>query len=263
MYRNHPYALPPDGYANAVQALDSSALRAWWAQHVNADDAFIAIAGDIATDDAREIAESAFGKLPARSGQPPAKIAIPAPSRAEIVEFRDRKQSAIAVQFPAVLKTSPDYAEVELLRTIASSGAGTLFTELRSKRSLAYTVSLTNRTYAQTGALTAYMATDAAKEETAKSALVAELRRLQKDAITPEHMARAKGYYAGTARLLVESNGARVNEAAVNFFAGVPLDFTTGVLAAVQKLTIDDAKAAAAKYLGGDNYVVAIVRGKP
>ncbi|HVG24068.1 MAG TPA: pitrilysin family protein [Thermoanaerobaculia bacterium] len=263
LYRNHPYALTAEGYVTSVDATDAAALRAWWQQHVNADDALIVIAGDLHADDAKQIAEEAFAKLPKRT-TPRATTALPlaANGRSDVIEYRDRKQSAIALGFPAVGYTHPDYAPLRLLQQVTSGISGTLFSELRGKRSLAYTVFSTIASADQGGTYYAYMATDAAKEEEARKGLLGELRRHSADAVTEENLARAKSSLAGQTRLQRQTNEAHVAELARGHYLNLGLDFSERFLAAAQSQTLDAVRKAAGKYLAGDNYVLAIMRGK-
>ena len=264
MYGNHPYALSTEGYVSSVDVITADALRAWWKDHVTADDALIVVAGDIHADDAKQIAEQAFAKLPKRAA-PRASASLPliANGRADVIEYRDRKQSAIAIGFPAVRYDDADYVPMRVLQQISSTGAGTLYQELRGKRSLAYTVFSSVAPSAEGGAFLAYMATDAAKEDEARKGLLSELRRHAQDAFDETNLKRAKSSLAGTTRLQRQTNAAHVGEVARDHFLGLGLGFTDRFLADAQKLTVDDVKKAAAKYVGGENYVMAIVRGKP
>lgn len=264
LYRNHPYALPAEGYVSSVDATTADALRAWWQEHVTADDALIVFIGDIHGDDAEQLAEQAFAELPKRTASPPrAALPLVARGRADVIEYRDHKQSAIAVGFPAVSYSDADYVPLRLLQQVTSGAGGTLFRELRGKRSLAYTVFSTLVPWQQGGAYYAYLATDAAKEEEALEGLLSELRRHAQDAFTEAHLARAKSALSGATKLQRQTNASHVNEVARDHFLGLGLGFTDRFLTEAQKQTIEDVKKAAAKYVGGDNYVLAIVRGKP
>ena len=263
LYRNHPYALPAEGYATSVDATSVDALRGWWREHVTADDALVVIVGDIHADDAKQIAEQAFGKLPKRTAaRASATLPLAAQGRADVIEYRDRKQSAIALGFPAVRYTDADYVPLRLLQQITSGLSGTLFSELRGKRSLAYTVFSSIAPSEQGGAYWAYMATDAAKEEEARKGLLGELRRHAQDAFDETHLTRAKSALAGATKLQRQTNAAHVFEVARDHYLNLGLGFTDRFLADAQKQSVDDVKKAAAKYVGGDNYVLAIVRGK-
>jgi zinc protease len=263
IYRNHPYALPPDGYATSVDAIDSAALRAWWQRSVAADGAVVIISGDIAAADARAVAESLFGKMPASSTAKFTTLAAQPPaSRLESIEYRDRKQSAIVVGFPAVPITSPDWPRLRLLQEVGSGGNPLLYNELRGKRSLAYVVFSQQQAGGQGGAFVAYLASEARKEEEARQALIDELRRFAKDAIKAEDLALAKSSLSGILALTSQTNVDHVTDLARAHFYNLGLDFTRRYINDLQKLTLDELRAVAAKYLNNENYAVAIVRGK-
>jgi zinc protease len=262
-YRNHPYALPADGYVSSVDATTPAALRAWWERHVVADDAVIVIVGDIATDDAVKVAEDLFGKLRKRTTPEPELLAPVMPAaRAELNEFRDRKQSAIGVAFPTVPITHPDWVKLRMLQQVSSGLSGTLFNELRSKRSLAYTVFGRNESDGQAGLFYGYLAGEAAKEEQAKKGLVEELRRMAKDAVTDENLARAKSSLSGSTRINLQTNTGRQFTYGQDVLLGRGLDYTKRFLEESQKLTTDEVRKAAEKYFSNDNYVMAVVKGK-
>ena len=89
-----------------------------------------------------------------------------------------------------------------------------------------------------------------------------ELRRLAKDAVTDANVARAKSSLFGGFKLNRQLNFVHASEIARNHFFNLGSDFDARLEAAAQKLTADDVRAAAAKYFSGDNYVMAVVRGK-
>jgi hypothetical protein len=130
------------------------------------------------------------------SGRGGALAAQPPATRLESIEYRDRKQSAIAVGFPAVPITSPDWPRLRLLQEVASGGDPLLYNELRGKRSLAYVVFGQQQAGGQGGAFVGYIGTEAKKEAEARQALVDELRRLAKDISLPKEVA---GYLVNTA----------------------------------------------------------------
>lgn len=262
LYGKHPYALPADGYPISLASIDAAELREWWNTHVNARDALIVMVGDISADAAKKLVEQAFGKLPARAESIAAVTPPPAvDARMETIEYRDRKQSAIFVAYPTVTRDHPDYPSLRLLGTVTSGLAGTFFTELRGRQSLAYTVFAGDSSRVHAGSFFAYMASDASKEEQARTALLTEIRKLASDGFTEDDVARARSSFAGSTRINLASNSARRNDYAENHFYGLGLGFTDELLTDVQKLKAEDLRAVSKKYLTGDKFVTAILRG--
>jgi len=263
LWGSHPYALPQSGSIESVQSIDAAALRSWWERTVRANDAVILMAGDIALDDAKTLAEGAFARLPARDIGPAAALPLPVPSaRIETVEYRDRRQSAIVVLFPTVPASHPDWPKLRLIGNVTSGLAGTFFAELRGKRSLAYTVFAADASRKDAGAFLAYLATEAAKESEATTALLGEIRRLQTDGMTADDVDRAKTYFAGSTRIRLQSSGDLLEDYAANYLYDLGLDWTPKLLGTIGGLTLEDLKAVSAKYFSTDNYVTAVLRGK-
>jgi zinc protease len=180
----------------------------------------------------------------------------------ETIEYRDRKQSAIVVGFPAVPPQHADWTLLRLIGTATSGLAGTLFAELRGKRSLAYTVYAGATSRERAGAFIAYIASDAAKEQAAREGLIAELQRISADGVREEDIERAKSYIAGTTRIRLQTNSAIASEIAGNYLLGLGTDFTDRFLEKIEAATLEDVKNVARRYLNRENYVVATLRGK-
>ncbi|MEO5692625.1 MAG: pitrilysin family protein [Usitatibacter sp.] len=263
MYGDHPYGLPELGTEATVSALDRAALQLWWKQTVAADRALIVVVGDASARDVRRVIEERLGAM-ARSAGPLPVLAAPVLPKAprEALERRDRKQTAMVIGFPTVPPSSSDWPAFRLMQSLTSGLSGTFFAELRGRQSLAYSVNAVPISFASQGAFRGYLAGDASKEKQAREGLLKEMRKLQGEGITADDVARAKAYYAGSMRRGLETNAARAADYARSYVLGVPLDHTEKMLGVMPGLSVADLQGAAKRYLGGDNYVYAAVRGK-
>jgi zinc protease len=264
LWPTHPYGLPATGTEDSVGALTAADLAAWWKAHLAAEDATLVIVGDVAASAAQELAEKALASLPRRgSARSALRLPAPPPTRTETVEYRDRKQSAIVMAFAGPPASDPEAARLELLQNVTSGLAGTLFAELRGRRSLAYTVFAGYRPYREGGLALAYLATEASKESEAKEALLVELRKLSTDGFGAEQLATAKSSFAGSTKIDLQTNGQLRDELARGTLYGTGLDSTAKRLALAQATTLEELRATAAKWFGAERFVTAIVRGKP
>jgi len=262
-FGSHPYAYPQSGYLDSVASLKRQDLLDWFAETICADECLIVVSGDINAEDVFKLMEANLGAMPAsRTLRPAVDLFAPAGSIQEVIEVREKKQSAVVYVFPSVPPVHADWIPLRLLQDVTSGLAGTLFAELRGRRSLAYTVYAGDSSRELAGAFVAYIATDAAKEEEARLALLHELRRLGEDGIGEEDVARARSHMAGSTRIRLQTNAALRNELAQNYLYSLGLDFTERFLERVHATTLDEVRGVAKKYLSSDNYTVAIVRGK-
>jgi predicted Zn-dependent peptidase len=191
-------------------------------------------------------------------------VRTPAPPATliETVEPRDLKQSAIVRAGAGPPAADREAARLELLQNVTSGLAGTLFAELRGRRSLAYTVFAGYRPYREGGLALAYLATEAAKENEAREALLVELRKLATDGFGAEQLATAKSSFAGSTKIDLQTNGQLRDELARAALYGTGLDSTAKRLAIAQATTLEELRATAAKWFGAERFVTAIVRGK-
>src|SRR5690606_30911288 len=259
----HPYGLPGNGTEDSLGALDAERVAAWWRDHLAAEDTVLVVVGDVAADDVRTRIERAFADLPRRgSARPAVRAPLPPPTRIDKIEYRERRQSAIVAAFAGPPAADPEAARLKLLQNLTSGLAGTLFAELRGRRSLAYTVFAGYAPRASAGLVYAYLATDAAKENEAREALLAELGRLGTDGFDEEDLARAKSALAGSTRIDPETHGAPRAELATIALLGLGPDATERRLEVARATTLDELRATAARWFGADRFALAVLRGR-
>jgi zinc protease len=263
MFPGHPYGLPEHGTEATIASIDRAALQAWWKSSIAADRALVVVVGNAEAEDVRRAIEARLASMPRTAG-PLAALPPPRPPEAvkEALEARDRKQTAMVIGFPAVAPSNPDWHVLRLAQFMTSGSlSGTFYRELRGRQSLAYVVFARPQSFAQQGAFVGYLAGDAAKEATARNALLAELRKLQGEGVREEDLARAKPLFAGVARISREPSSALVTEYGRNYVLSVPLDHVDLTLRTVPGISAQDMRAVARRYFSADNYVYAAVRG--
>ena len=263
LWPTHPYGLAAAGTEDSLATLGAADLAAWWRQHLAAEDATLVLVGDVTAAAAQDLLESVFAALPRRgSARPAVRKPSPPPTRTETIEYRDRKQSAIVMAFVGPPPGDPEAARLELLQNVTSGLAGTLFAELRGKRSLAYTVFAGYQPRREGGIALAYLATEAAKEQEAKEALLAELRKLASDGFGERELATAKSSFAGSTKVDLQTNGQLRDDLARGALYGTGIDATAKRLAIAQSTTLAELRATAARWFGAEQFATAIVRGK-
>ncbi len=264
MFAGHPYGLPERGTEASIAALDRAALHAWWKSSVAADRALIVVVGSADAGDVRRAMEEKLAALPrAAAALRPLPAPRPPAMAREAVEKRERKQTAMAIAFPAAAPSHADWHALRLMQSLSSGLSGTFYRELRARKSLAYVVFAGAQPYAQQGVFLGYLAGEAPKEETARRELLGEMRRLGGEGVAEADLARAKSYFAGNTRINREKSSALASEYGRNYVLSVPLDNVDRTLAAVPSLTVEDVRAIGRRYFAGEGYVYAAVRGSP
>ena len=156
--------------------------------------------------------------------------------------FKDSQQTQIAMAFPGVPHSHPDYY---ILRTavgvLAGGMSGRLFTEVREKRALVYSVGAHTVSLRNVGGIYAYAGTTTPRAAETLKVIKDELARLGDD-VTTEEIERAKVGLKAHLLMDQESTYSRAREMVDDvFFEGriIPLSEVIGRINAV---TVDHVK---------------------
>ena len=258
LYGRHPYSWPSVGRSESVRKIDRAALQAHYAATYRPDRMVLAVSGHVEAPRVMRAAERLFRPTPATG------VAIqPGPGEAtarlerRVVE-RPVQQAQVLVGYLGPSLTQPDYAPLRVLGTVLGGGmAGRLFTELRDKRGLAYSVSVV-ATLFRTGPsfLVTYMGTAPPNAEAAEAGVLAEIARIRDEPVTERELARAKAYLLGTMAMDRRTNARHAWYMAFFEVTGGGWDFPERFARAVEAVTIDDVARVARRYLTWPTVVV-------
>jgi len=156
--------------------------------------------------------------------------------------FKDSQQTQIAMAFPGVPHSHPDYY---ILRTavgvLAGGMSGRLFTEVREKRALVYSVGAHTVSLRNLGGIYAYAGTTTPRAKETLDVIKNELARLG-DGVTHEEIERAKVGLKAHMLMDQESTYSRAREMVDDvFFEGriIPL---SEVIGRINSVTVEQVK---------------------
>ncbi len=187
-----------------VRGLPAPGIREFWASTYRPGNAVVSVAGDIAHDEAVDLAARAFGRgNGAVRGFEPAP-ALPAGSRV-LTGKRDTTQAQLCVGVPALRRDHPDAWALAVLNAILGDGMSSrLFLALVDRDALAYDVSSGIVEYADAGALQVSAGVDPGRVGRALDGLLRELATLRDEVVAPEELGKAKAYISGGLELRME-----------------------------------------------------------
>lgn len=173
--RHHPEPLNRSGYGTeaGLRALTAEELRTGWADAATPRGSIIAIAGDVRADEAANHLESL---LSGWSGEAPWYELGRTPERGAAHQDDDSAQVQALLVHDAPKASDPACPAARLLGAVLSGGmSGRLFTEVREKRGLCYSVNASYTAERDTGTVTAYVGTTPERAQEAMDVLHAEL----------------------------------------------------------------------------------------
>ena len=257
----HPHARQAE-YAT-VAAVTREDLVAWHRSHVHPNNMMLGIAGDFDPAAMTAKLRSLFGGWPRG---PQAQLAnipfVPTKPGLYFVNKDDVNQSSIRLVQLGTTRKNPDAYAIEVMNEILGGGfAARLFTNIRSKKALAYNVrGGVGMDWGYPALYRLSMGTASKNTVRAVQALYEEVNAMLKDRPpTADELTKAKEAILNSFVFKVDSK-TRVLRTRMGFdFYGYPPDYYDKYQAEIGKITLDDVKRVAAKYLNPAGFAVLVV----
>lgn len=246
-FGNISYGNHRDGTAESVASLTRADVVNQHARIVCAQNAVLAVAGDIDPAAVRALAERLFAEMPA--GQPAAMVATPAQQAGDEHVPADKEQTVIALALPGCTATGDDAPLQLLFEEWCRDMAGPVFGELREKRGLAYYAAATSLLGTDAGCLYFYLGTDPARATEARTALEEVLNNLAQSGMPDEALERSRATALSGRLLSLQSCAKRCEGMAVNTLLGLSADYDDAVPELLRAVTPDAMNAFIARTL--------------
>ena len=259
-YGRHPYAVQTPEPAQ-VQAVRPAPLRVLHTERVHPADATLVLVGDLRPEPALDAVEAALGAW--NGGGKDVSLAPVPPAEPGPVLLVDRPgsvQSSIRMALPAVPRTHPDHAALQLANLIFGGYFSSRWVEnIREDKGYTYGPhSIVEHSAAGSVVLAS---AEVATEVTGPALLetVYELGRLATLPPGEEELEQARQYVLGTLKLGMSTQAGLASLASTYAGAGLRLDFLSTYSEQLATATRDDVAAAAAKYLAPSGAVTVIL----
>src|SRR6185369_12110957 len=258
-FPNHPYGFTIEEVENALARMTPADVRGWHKQVVEQNEPWVIVVGDV---DPNVVANQIAARMGMRASAAPVSSAPEWPAKPVLVaESREKKQTAIVLAYPGVHRNHPDLPALQLLANAVAGLGGRLFEELRSKRSLAYTVAAYPVARAQAGSFVSYIATSPEREEEARAGLLFELGRLREELISEDELERVREYTVGSWKIRSQANAAQVNDLMYALLIGEGLREIREYEQRMRSVTAEQIRTVAERYFDEQRLVEAVVRG--
>ncbi|UKL14206.1 M16 family metallopeptidase [Dissulfurimicrobium hydrothermale] len=259
LFKPHPYSLNPLGTETSIMGITSERLAIAYNDFARPDRAIISIAGDVNPDEVTKKLKAYLEKWGAGKTLDPPTLPTPQPldsPRTVTVKKQDKQQLHIVLGFPGVTFKSSERYAVEVLNAVLAGQGGRLFTELRDKKALAYSVTSFVGLGIDYGSFALYIACAPQKKEEAIKGLWQEIEAVRNGSVSPEELERAKMWLIGNYENDLQTNGAQAMDMALNKLYGLGAGFARIYPKEIKKVTIYDVRQAAVHYLNPERYVL-------
>jgi len=261
VYGFHPYGMPQTGTPASISAITRDDLVAFHRRFFSANNAILAIVGDVTADEAFNEATKVFGDWEKRDVPPPVFLEPPDPTRRLIVVNKpDAVQTEVRVGHIGVPRKSPDYMALNLaIRILGGEGSNRLHQVLRTERGLTYGAQAQFDTLKWAGDIEAETNTRSEATGEVLRLIVDEFWRLQRERVGERELADAKAYLTGSFPLTIETPDEIALQVLNNVFYEIPLSELQNFRERVNAVTVDDIQRVARAYLKPDRLSVVLV----
>ncbi len=262
LFTTHPYRLDPAGREESLSSLRPEDLAHFHRISLDPGRMVISVVGDFEEEEMLRLLRDLFGRFRAETGLPaPAIPEEPKLSRLrERVESAPRQEGILLIGFPGLKVSDPRLPQMDLVEAVLSGGAGRLFSEVRERRGLAYTVGGFSAPGVDPGSFVLYALTDPANLEEVRQAMLAEIQRIRASPVPEEELREAKEGLLGQRRIARQAQGALAAQIAGDELFGLGFDHSERYERQIQAATAEQVRRAAQEILHPDRCVVVIGR---
>lgn len=258
VFGRHPYGVPTEGLAETIPGLLPIELHDKHRGVFVPSNMILSIVGNIEFEEALEIVGRHFPPEYTEKERRYLVDKVIAPAASRSVVIKETEQAFVVLGTLTCPAGHPDEPAVEVASTILGAGMSSrLFTELRDKRGLAYSVGASSNHYKFQGYMMVHMGTNPANlfdgkdklgREDAERSMWIEVQNLRHTPVSEDELDRAKNYIAGEYLRHHERNLQQARYLGYWHLTGRGVDYDQRYLEEIRSVTSRDVMKIANKY---------------
>jgi predicted Zn-dependent peptidase len=250
-----PYGRSSMGKKENLEKLTLDLAKADHAERYHADSAILALAGNIDFEQIRDEVQKHFGNW---NGGSPGEIKVMPPPGNFHHEELPSEQTHIGIAYPSIPETHEDYYTVRMAIEVLSGGmSGRLFTEVREKRGLCYSVWAGYSSLKGQGSILGYAGTSNDRAQATLDCFMTELHRLS-EGVTADELDRAKIGLKASTIMSSESTSSRAGAIAHDYFMRGRIRTIDEIKDAIDAVTVERVNAYLKKNTPGPFTIVTV-----
>ena len=254
-YQRHPYRLPVIGQMEIYNQLTQEQVMRYYKTRYVPNNLTFIVVGDVDAEKVRQQLSDFFKAYPEKSLKP---VFIPEEppqlGRREVHQEFATELTRLELAWHVPEVTHPDVPALDLLSVILGDGRSSrLYRRVREEAGLAYAVSAFSYTPGDPGLFGVDATVDPKKREAVEDLVLQIIDEVKQAGVTSEELMKAKKKSLSQHLNALTTMRGQASDTGSNWLLTRNLNFSRDYLDAVQKVTLDDVKRVAAKYLTNDN----------
>ncbi len=260
LYTNHPYKRKVIGKADIISKIQREEIMDYYNKYYNPSNMVTVIVGDVDPASAIEKVKYDFNaeyKKPLKQNYPKEKILT---SQARNIAYADVKSGYMLIGFRGTDVDDKDSYALDVLSTILGDGRSSVFYQkIKEQKQLAYSIGASNAGFKDDGIfyISANFIPDKCKK--LEDTIFDEIKNIQKHGVTQEQLNLAKNIIERDTYYARESISNIAGEIGYTYVTTDDIKYYENYIDNIKKVTAEDVKRAANKYLGKEKSAVSIV----
>ena len=258
----HPYGRRSKGTVDVIENLTRDRLAALHAARFAPSVVTVVTAGDVDPEESLSAIERVFGNWKVSPPTPPPLFHLtPAKSRRRVdIPMMNKAQADLAYGFTTMRRNDPDYYACWLMNHAFGqySMSGRLGDSLRERQGMAYYAYSSLDANIMEGPLLIRAGVSAANIDRAVASIDEEVQKLVDDGLTQKELDDSRRFLIYAMPRALETNAGIANYLQTTEFFELGLDYDVRVPDLLRAVTLEQANAAANKYLSVDRAAIVI-----
>ena len=258
IYKNHFYGHSYTAILEEIDNVTKEDVINSYQEILNDSKKTLAIVGDVDEN----LVEKYLSDIP-NSKEAESEIPTPQEIKQEYSEIikKDANQAQILQGWHVATLGDDDYPAIMLLNVIlgASGLSSRLFTELREKKGLAYTVRTAYETHRKSAVFSIYIGTEPSNIQTSIDGFKEEIEKIKKIPVSREELHNAKNNLIGKQQFISETNAQQANMMAYYSIMGKSFDYQKEIIEKLKLITSEQLQACANKYFT-EKFVLSVLK---
>jgi zinc protease len=257
-YQRHPYRLPVIGEMEIYNQLTQEQVMQYYKSRYVPNNLTFVVVGDVDGEKIHQQLADFFKSYPEKSLKP---IFVPEEppqlGRREVHNEFATELSRLSLAWHIPEITHPDVPALDLLSTILGEGRSSrLYRRVREEAGLAFGVSAFSYTPGDPGLLGVDATVDPKKRDETEKLILQMIAEVKQAGVTADELMKAKKMSLSHHLDALTTMRGQASDLGSNWLLTRNLNFSRDYLTAVQKVTLDDIRRVAVKYLVDQNLTV-------
>ena len=260
LYSNHPYKRKVIGKADIISTIHREQIMDYYNKYYNPSNMVTVIVGDVESNSVIEKVKSDFNaeyKIPIKNVYPKEKKLS---AQAKKIAYFDTQSGYMLIGFRGVKIDAKDSYALDVLATILGDGRSSVFyRNIKEQKLLADTIGAANTGFKDDGIF--YISSTFAPDKCEKlqDSIFEEITNIQKHGVTLEQLQLAQNVIERDTYYERESISNIAGEIGYTFVTTGDTKYYENYLDNIKKVTAQDVKNVANKYLGKEKSAISIV----